>query len=287
MIVYTARSTRHLVVRINRGEGVVEALQDLCARESIATATVTGHGLVESVRIDVFDTRSRTYGDARGFVGAIELLSLTGHLSAGEKEVDVHLHAAIARDTDNGLQVLGGRLLDANAVAVELTVAVHDDLALARVTEKDSGLLTWRSAAPVREERKPAREARESRESREVTAPPPPPPRPASTPPPAQPAGAKPTLAEVAKQLEAMPARRERETTARDDEEDAAIEKGDVLLHPTWGEAEVIREEDPGLYVIRLARSGAFKTIRVDIFEVSLRGARGSHTVYELKPRRA
>lgn len=285
MIVYTARSTRHLVVRINRGEGVVEVLQDLCARESIATATVTGHGLLESVRLDVFDPRSRTYGDARGFVGAIELLSLTGHLSAGENEVDVHLHASVARDTDNGLQVLGGRLLDANAIAVELTLAVHEDLALIRVPEKDSGLLTWRPGAAAREERRAPREERAPRETREtreprepaassrpavaVTAPPPP--------------SAKPSLADVARQLEAMPPKREREIP---DDDDVVVEKGDVLLHPSWGEVEVVREEEPGQYVIRLARSGAFKTIRLDVFEVSLRGARGSHSVYDLKPRR-
>lgn len=286
MIVYTARSTRHLVVRINRGEGVVEALHDLCTRESVATATVTGHGLLESVRLDVFDPRSRTYGDARGFVGALELLAITGHISGGESEVDVHLHATVARDTDNGLQVLGGRLLDANAIAVELTLAVHEDLALQRVPEKDSGLLTWRPSAPPRDERRPARETRETRETRE--------PREAREAPvaPTRPApaaqapatGPKPTLAEVARALEAMPPKRERELP--DDDSDVAIEKGDVLMHPTWGECEVIREEDGGQFVIRLARSGAFKTIRVDVFEVSMRGARGSHSVYDLKPRR-
>lgn len=291
MIVYTARSTRHLVVRINRGEGVVEVLQDLCARESIATATVTGHGLLESVRLDVFDPRSRTYGDARGFVGALELLSLNGHLSAGENEVDVHLHATVARDTDNGLQLLGGRLLDANAFAVELTLAVHEDLALVRVPEKDSGLLTWRpGGTSAREERRSARETRESREPRESretreAREPAPSPRPApsaSVPPAAT--GAKPSLADVARQLEAMPPRRDRELP--DDDDEVTVEKGDVLIHPTWGEVEVMREEDPGQYVIRLSRSGAFKTIRLDVFEVSLRGARGTHSVYDLKPRR-
>ena len=126
MNVFKSQASRHLVVRVHRGEGVIEALHDLCARESVSAATVTGHGLLESVRFDMFDGRSRTYGDARGFVGALELLSLSGHVSAGEREPDLHLHATVARDTDNGLQVLGGRLLEANAYAVELTLAVRD-----------------------------------------------------------------------------------------------------------------------------------------------------------------
>ncbi|MEZ4393061.1 MAG: DUF296 domain-containing protein [Polyangiales bacterium] len=276
MNVFKSQATRHLVVRVHREESVIEAIHDLCEKESVSAATVTGHGLLESVRFDVFDPRSRTYGDARGFVGALELLSITGHVSASERELDVHLHATIARDTDNGLQVLGGRLLDANAIAVELTVAVHDDLVLTRVPEKDSGLLTWRgapAAAPREEPRRASRE-REPEPARER-------PAPSSPPPPSS--GSKLSLAEVARQLEAMPAKRVRDPV---DDEDTVIEKGDVLIHPTWGETEVVREEDPGQYVIRLARSGAFKTIRVDIFEVSLRGARGSKSVYDLKPRR-
>ncbi|MFO0627395.1 MAG: DUF296 domain-containing protein [Polyangiales bacterium] len=286
MNVFRSQASRHLVVRVHRGEGVIEALHDLCARESVSAATVTGHGLLESVRFDVFDPRSRTYGDARGFVGALELLSLSGHVSAGEREPDLHLHATVARDTDNGLQVLGGRLLEANAYAVELTLAVHDDLSLQRVPEKDSGLFAWR-AGPAREPREARDEPRRS--SREAA------PEPArervvetarerapSVPPPA--GGPKLSLADVAKQLEAMPPKRGRESADLD--EGVSIEKGDVLIHPTWGETEVVREEDPGQYVLRLSRSGAFKTIRVDIFDISLRGARGSHSVYDLKPRR-
>lgn len=280
MNVFKSQATRHLVVRVHREESVIEAIHDLCEKESVSAATVTGHGLLESVRFDVFDPRSRTYGDARGFVGALELLSITGHVSASERELDVHLHATIARDTDNGLQVLGGRLLDANAIAVELTVAVHDDLVLTRVPEKDSGLLTWRGAPAAAPREEPRRSARE----REPEAPPARErPAPSSPPPPSS--GSKLSLADVARQLEAMPAKRVREAVDAGDE-DVVIEKGDVLIHPTWGETEVVREEDPGQYVIRLARSGAFKTIRVDIFEVSLRGARGSKSVYDLKPRR-
>lgn len=281
MNVFKSQASRHLVVRVHRGEGVIEALHDLCARESVSAATVTGHGLLESVRFDMFDGRSRTYGDARGFVGALELLSLSGHVSAGEREPDLHLHATVARDTDNGLQVLGGRLLEANAYAVELTLAVHDDLSLQRVPEKDSGLFAWRAGAARETREETRRTAREPEPARERS-PEPVRERTPSVPPPA--AGAKLSLAEVAKQLEAMPAKRGRESAELD--EGVSIEKGDVLIHPTWGETEVVREDDPGQYVLRLARSGAFKTIRVDIFDISLRGARGSNSVYDLKPRR-
>lgn len=281
MNVFKSQASRHLVVRVHRGEGVIEALHDLCARESVSAATVTGHGLLESVRFDMFDGRSRTYGDARGFVGALELLSLSGHVSAGEREPDLHLHATVARDTDNGLQVLGGRLLEANAYAVELTLAVHDDLSLQRVPEKDSGLFAWRAGAARETREETRRSAREPEPARERS-PEPVRERTPSVPPPA--AGAKLSLAEVAKQLEAMPAKRGRESAELD--EGVSIEKGDVLIHPTWGETEVVREDDPGQYVLRLARSGAFKTIRVDIFDISLRGARGSNSVYDLKPRR-
>ena len=134
MLVTSSQSVRSLVVRLNKGEDLAESLASLITSQRITVATVQGHGALEAVILDSYDARARTYGDARTFTGRLELISLQGHLSTREGHPDLYLHAAVARDTGNGVEVLGGRLIEAQVVAVELTLLLHDDLPLERTT---------------------------------------------------------------------------------------------------------------------------------------------------------
>ena len=146
MLVTSSQSVRSLVVRLNKGEDLAESLASLITTQRITVATVQGHGALESVILDSYDARARTYGDARNFTGRLELVSLHGHLSTREGHPDLYLHAAVARDTGNGIELIGGRLIEAQVVAVELTLFLHDDLSLERSPET-TGIPTWRAGS--------------------------------------------------------------------------------------------------------------------------------------------
>ena len=149
MLVTSSQSVRSLVVRLNKGEDLAESLASLITSQRITVATVQGHGALEAVILDSYDARARTYGDARTFTGRLELISLQGHLSTREGHPDLYLHAAVARDTGNGVEVLGGRLIEAQVVAVELTLLLHDDLHLER-TPETTGIPTWRTGSAAK-----------------------------------------------------------------------------------------------------------------------------------------
>nr|MBK7063790.1 DNA-binding protein [Deltaproteobacteria bacterium] len=302
MLVTSSQSVRSLVVRLNKGEDLAESLASLITSQRITVATVQGHGALEAVILDSYDARARTYGDARTFTGRLELISLQGHLSTREGHPDLYLHAAVARDTGNGVEVLGGRLIEAQVVAVELTLLLHDDLHLER-TPETTGIPTWRTgsavqSAPARpapapalatassiaESVRPRRITTAERAEAAAQAPAPAPEvmvarRPAPTPE----VVTKPTtLAEAAQQLHAMPAKHERTV---DENVSPEVGIGDVLLHPTLGDAQVVGLNDDRCD-IKLDRSGSVRAIMLDYFEVTPQSPRDGVKVWKLVSRK-
>jgi len=286
MLVTSSQAVRSLVVRLNKGEDLGESLASLIGSQRITVATVTGHGVLEAVILDAYDARSRAYSDARTFTGRLELISLTGHLSTREGNPDLYLHAAVARDTGNGVEVLGGRLIEAQVIAVELTLLLHDDLTLERSPEA-TGIPTWRvgsgaapapaprpaatiAPAPVVDSAKPRRIPVSERVETAAA------PRRATAAPPA-------TLAEAARQLQAMPLKHER---AVDETVSPEMSVGDIVEHPTFGEALVVAIQDDRCD-IRLERSGSVRTIMLDYLDVAPLPSRDGVAVWKLtsKPR--
>lgn len=296
MLVTSSQSVRSLVVRLNKGEDLAESLASLITTQRITVATVQGHGALEAVILDSYDARARTYGDARTFTGRLELISLQGHLSTREGHPDLYLHAAVARDTGNGVEVIGGRLIEAQVVAVELTLLLHDDLLLERSPET-TGIPTWRAgsseprpaprpAAPTA----PASSIAESVRPRRITTAeraesaaqaPAPEVMVARRPAPMPESAAKPT-AEGAQAVQAMPAKHERTV---DENVSPEVGIGDVLLHPTLGDAEVVGLNDDRCD-IKLTRSGSVRAIMLDYFEVTPQSPRDGVKVWKLVSRK-
>jgi predicted DNA-binding protein with PD1-like motif len=302
MLVTSSQSVRSLVVRLNKGEDLGESLASLITSQRITVATVQGHGALEAVILDSYDARARTYGDARTFTGRLELVSLTGHLSTREGSPDLYLHAAVARDTGNGVELLGGRLIEAQVVAVELTLTLHDDLSLERSPEA-TGIPTWRTgsstpsvaprppalssvASAVAESVRPRRiTTAERAETAAAAAPPAPAPTVVTKRATVVPDASKPaSLADAAQQLNAMPAKHER---AVDENESVTpeITVGDVLEHPTFGDAQVVGLHDDRCD-IKLVRSGSVRTIMLDYFEVTPQPERDGARVWKLVSRK-
>ncbi len=298
MLVTSSQSVRSLVVRLNKGEDLAESLASLITTQRITVATVQGHGALEAVILDSYDARARTYGDARTFTGRLELISLQGHLSTREGHPDLYLHAAVARDTGNGVEVIGGRLIEAQVVAVELTLLLHDDLLLERSPET-TGIPTWRAgsseprpaprpAAPTA----PASSIAESVRPRRITtaeraeiAAQAPAPAPevmvARRPAPMPEVAAKPS-AEGAQAVQAMPAKHERTV---DENVSPEVGIGDMILHPTLGDAEVVGLNDDRCD-IKLTRSGSVRAIMLDYFEVTPQSPRDGVKVWKLVSRK-
>ncbi|MBN1826088.1 MAG: DUF296 domain-containing protein [Candidatus Eisenbacteria bacterium] len=95
-----------LLVRVDRGEEMMEALRAVAREKKVEAARVTGIGALRDMTLGYFDLDRKEY--VRGELsGSWELLSLSGNLSLRDGEPIPHIHVIVG---DAGLNVRGGHL---------------------------------------------------------------------------------------------------------------------------------------------------------------------------------
>lgn len=95
------------VVRLNKGEEVVETLKQLFKIENIELAEIAGIGASDFVEIGVFNVNTKEY-NTKIFEGMFEITSLIGNVTRKDSEVYLHIH--INFGDENGI-VKGGHLV--------------------------------------------------------------------------------------------------------------------------------------------------------------------------------
>lgn len=101
------------VVRINKGEEIVEKLKELCEKEDIKVAEITGLGASNLVEIGLFNVNTKEYKTTT-FDGMFEITSLIGNATRKDGEVYLHLHINFSDETGN---TKGGHLVRCNISA--------------------------------------------------------------------------------------------------------------------------------------------------------------------------
>ena len=94
------------IVRIDRGEEILEQVKVLAEKENIKLATVQALGAINEFTVGVFDTAEKKYY-ANHFQGLYEIVSLWGTISTMNGESYSHIH--MSAGDDKGL-VVGGHL---------------------------------------------------------------------------------------------------------------------------------------------------------------------------------
>lgn len=101
------------VVRLNKGEEVIECLKELCEKEDIKLAEITGLGASNLVEIGVFNVNTKEY-NTKTFEGMFEITSLVGNATRKEGNVYLHVHINFGDEEGN---VKGGHLVQARISA--------------------------------------------------------------------------------------------------------------------------------------------------------------------------
>ncbi len=110
-----------LVVRIDKGEEILETLKHLCIEQGIKLGLVSGIGAVNKVKIGFFETKKKLYHSTE-LTGDYEIAALNGNISTKNNEIYLHLHICLS---DNKYQVYGGHL---NMAVVSATAEVSIDI---------------------------------------------------------------------------------------------------------------------------------------------------------------
>ena len=79
------------IIRMDKGEEIVETLKKFCEDEKIKLGFIKGIGAVNKAVVGVFDTNTKQYYST-DLNGVYEITSLLGNISTMNGEVYLHLH---------------------------------------------------------------------------------------------------------------------------------------------------------------------------------------------------
>lgn len=112
-----------LVIRMDKGEEIIQSLRLAAEKEQVRLAAVEALGAVNDFTVGVFDTEEKQY-HANHFSGAFEIVSLTGTVTTQDGKFYAHLHMSAG---DREGKVFGGHLNSATVSATcEMVVRVLD-----------------------------------------------------------------------------------------------------------------------------------------------------------------
>jgi predicted DNA-binding protein with PD1-like motif len=158
MLVAMSQRSRRFVGRLDRGQEISSTLRALCKEHDVRCGEIRATGLLTSVEIAPYDREARGYGAPRRFRAFFELVSLHGTIATRAGETTLHLYATLARDNQDrggGLDIVGGLLLQAEALHLEFILDSFDDLTLVQEFDPALGIYALARAEPrkfVREE---------------------------------------------------------------------------------------------------------------------------------------
>ena len=112
-----------ILVRIDKGEEILEQMQKAAEQEKVRLAEVSALGAVNDFTVGVYNTAEKKYY-ANHFEGAFEIVSLTGTVSTMNGAYYAHLHMSAGNDKG---EVFGGHLNRALISATcEMVIRVID-----------------------------------------------------------------------------------------------------------------------------------------------------------------
>jgi len=94
------------LIRIDRGEEIIESLKKFCEDNKIKLGTITGLGATNNAEIGLYDVKIKKYYE-KEMKGNFEIAPLYGNITTMKGEIYLHLHANLG---DESQQSFSGHL---------------------------------------------------------------------------------------------------------------------------------------------------------------------------------
>ena len=101
------RYSSTIILRLDKGDEIIECLKQVAKAELITAASVSGIGAAGEVSGGIFDVPNRQYSK-HDYTGIREITGLNGNISTMDGEVYIHAHMNCAGADGN---VVGGHLI--------------------------------------------------------------------------------------------------------------------------------------------------------------------------------
>ena len=95
-----------IVVRIDKGEEILEKIKEIALKENIKLANINALGATNDFTVGVFKTTEKKYY-SNNFKGDFEIVSLIGTINTMNNEFYAHIHMSAGNDKG---EVFGGHL---------------------------------------------------------------------------------------------------------------------------------------------------------------------------------
>ncbi len=120
-----------IVARIDKGEEILEKIEEIANKENIKLASINALGATNSFTVGVFKTGEKNYY-SNTFEGDYEIVSLTGTINTMNDEFYTHIHMSAGNDKG---EVYGGHL---NRAIVSATCEMVINIINGRVDREKS-----------------------------------------------------------------------------------------------------------------------------------------------------
>ena len=130
------RFKNKIVVRIDRGEEILEQIKNIALKEKIKLANINALGATNDFTVGVFKVEEKKYY-SNNFKGNFEIVSLTGTINTMNDEFYTHIHMSAGNDKG---EVFGGHLNRAIVSATcEMVIYIIDGV-VDRYLDEEIGL---------------------------------------------------------------------------------------------------------------------------------------------------
>ena len=123
------RFDNKIVLRLKKGDKIIDSLNNLAKKEAIKAAHFQGIGAVDELKLGILLPSSDDY-KWKTYTEAFEITSLMGNITILDDNPIVHSHIACARE---GFEIIGGHLGEA---ICSFTVEIIIDLIDGKLTKK-------------------------------------------------------------------------------------------------------------------------------------------------------
>lgn len=131
---------RTYLFRLNKGEDLLEQLQEFCHNNQVKCATLNAIGAVSGATYSFFDQKKKKYIKVHKEED-LEILNLTGNVSLMDDKPMVHAHITLSGE--NGVAIGGHMMQGCTVYACEVFLQELVGEPKIRKSDKAAGLLLW------------------------------------------------------------------------------------------------------------------------------------------------
>ena len=134
-----------LVIRLKKGDKLVESVRKILEKENVKAGFLTGIGATDNLEVGLFDPKTKNY-NIKKYEEDLEIANLCGNISNKDGKLYTHFHITCGRVEDNAKKgqipgsAIGGHLNEAIiSLTAEIFVTIIDG-DINRLYDEDLGL---------------------------------------------------------------------------------------------------------------------------------------------------